>query len=134
MKLHPILLIVSALLVITASAGAQENDNATAWGGRGILLRMTEQGATLQFECAHGAIQQTIQPDAAGNFSVPGTYTPERGGPIQKDNASPDLPATYKGSISGDTMHLEVIPSDKRLQPPPFTLTKGRMVKIVRCR
>ena len=135
MRLHAMVLTVGAVMMLLAGlAGAQENDNSEVWGSRDVTMRVTAQGAELDFACAHGAIQQPIRPNAAGEFSVPGTYTPERGGPIMKDNPPRDLPAIYKGAISGDTMHLEIILSDQSQSPPPFTLTKGKQAKVVKCR
>ena len=95
---------------------------------------MTAQGATIEFDCGHGSILQPVKPNAAGEFSVAGTFTPERGGPIRKDSLPSDLPATYKGTISGDSMHLEIVLSDKDRQPPPFTLTRGGAGKLMKCR
>jgi len=124
------MLLGSAMLCLTA----QEHEDAERWAARGIVLRMTASGASLEFDCAHGSISEPIKPNAAGEFSVAGTYTPESGGPVRKDNPPRDLPATYKGTISGDTMHLEVLLEEKDLQPPAFTLTRGSFGKLVRCR
>jgi len=103
------------------------------WGGRGISLQMTPQGATVDFDCAQGQILQPIRPGANGEFSVAGTLTRERGGPVQKNTASTPTPATYKGTIHGDTMELQVLPSD-RGELPSFTLTRGSAGRLVRCR
>ena len=72
--------------------------------------------------------------DANGNFTAEGTYTPQRGGPVKKDAPPQDLPATYKGTIHGDTMHLEVILADKQQQLPSLTLTRNQAGRIVKCR
>ena len=137
MKLHIVLatgglLFCSVMLFAGLPAGAQ--DDSELWGGRDIRMEMTAQGATIEFDCGHGSILQPVKPNAAGEFSVAGTYTPERGGPIRKDNPPSDLPATYKGTISGDRMRLEILLSDKDRQPPPFTLTRGGAGKLMKCR
>ncbi len=98
------------------------------------LSSKTASGATIEFDCGHGNIAQPITPDAAGEFSVAGTYTPEMGGPVRRDNPPRDLPATYKGTVNGDTMHLEVLLQEKDRQPPPFTLTRGSAGRVVKCR
>ncbi len=97
-------------------------------------MHISPQGATLEFDCAHGEIQQPIKPDANGEFTAQGTYTPERGGPIRKDDAADDLPATYKGRISGDTMDLQLLLADQSQQPQPLTLRRGANPKLVKCR
>jgi len=117
--------------------GWQHGDNAGSspvWGGRDVSMELTAEGATLEFDCAHGAITRPIKPNAKGDFSVPGTYTPERGGPVQKNNSPHDLPAVYKGSIDGDSMHLEVMLTDRDHAPPPFSLTLGKIGRWVKCR
>lgn len=129
------------LLSIPPLAGAatgtqQEGDHNSSqvWGSGGIRMQTTPEGATIEFDCGHGSILQPIKPDAGGEFTVTGTYTLERGGPIRKGNPPRDLHATYKGSISGDTMHLEIILTDNDQQPSPFTLTRGNVGKLVKCR
>ena len=105
------------------------------WGGRHVRMEVTPQGATLQFDCAHGKILEPIKADAKGEFAARGTYTPERGGPVTQANPPRDLAATYKGTIEGDSMRLEVIlaDKDKDQQPEPFTLTRGKAGRVVRC-
>jgi hypothetical protein len=92
------------------------------------------ENVTVEFDCAQGVILTPIKPDANGNFSVAGTYTPQRGGPIMKDNTPRDLPATYKGTVRGDTMHLQVLLQNKDQQPPEFTLTRGQAGRVMKCR
>ena len=124
-----IALAFGSLAAFCQQAGAPE-----VWGGPHASLVMSQENVTLEFDCAQGDIPAPIQPDSNGNFSVAGTYTPQHGGPISKDEVPSDLPATYKGTIHGDTMQLEVLLSDKSRQPPPMTLTKGKPARIVKCR
>jgi len=139
-KLNAAVAWAGALLCMALFAGhagrAQQSDEdgSELWGGRDIHLRISASGASIEFDCGHGSIAQPLKPNASGEFSVAGTYTPEIGGPIQRNNPPRDLPATYKGTISGETMHLEVLLADKSRQPPPFTLTRGSAGKLVKCR
>jgi len=139
MKIDSVL--VPALLCATvflssaaASAGRGGDEGAQLWGARGIALRMTEQGAKIEFDCAHASILQPIEPNASGEFSVPGTYTPEAGGPVQKNNPGRDLPATFHGVIRRDSIHLEMTVSGEGQQPRSFTLTRGNPGRLVKCR
>ena len=140
MKLRSVLLpwagLGIVLMIGPSAAGWQYGDDSHAdtWGGPNIRVQMNEQGGTVEFSCAHGTILEPVKPDASGLFSVAGTYTPEHGGPIRKDETANDLPATYKGRVSGDSMHLEVILPDKTMQPPPFTFTRGGGGKLIKCR
>jgi len=140
MRHHVLVGIVTAwaLLAVAKAAPPQSRNGGNApsdiWGGAHLELQMTAQGASLQFDCAQGEIQEPIQPDAAGSFSVRGTYTPQRGGPVRKDSSPPKQPATYKGTVHGDTMQLEVILTGDQPGPGPFTLTRGKTGHIVLCR
>jgi len=104
------------------------------WGGRHASMEMSAEGATLEFDCAHGTILQPIKPNAKGEFTVSGTYTPEQGGPVQKNTSANDIPATYKGTVEGDTMQLQIILTGKDQAPPPVTLTRGKAGRVVKCR
>lgn len=138
MKRISMLFSMFALLVATVSVSVSQSQDANAapevWGGRDISMVVSGENVTLEFDCAQGVIMTPIKPDANGNFSVAGTFTPQRGGPIMKDNPPQDLPATYKGTIHGNSMHLEVLLQDKTQQPLAFTLTKGDAGRVVKCR
>ncbi len=125
-----------AVALASGSARAQQEDEGagTIWGGTHVIMHLSPEGATLEFDCAHGQILQPIKPSAKGEFTVTGTYTPEHGGPIRKDNPLQELPATYKGTISGDTMQLRIVLADKTLEPAPFSLTRGARGRVVKCR
>ncbi len=128
------LLLIALLACLVANGQDGGNEGSEAWGGRHISLHMTASGASIEFDCAQGSITEPIKANAAGEFSVAGTYTPELGGPVRKDNPPRALPATYKGTITGNTMHLEVVLADKTQQPTPFVLTKGSQGRVVKCR
>lgn len=131
------MLLGSALLLCAGGINSPQARDADAspdtWGGMHVSMKMTAGGATLEFDCAHGTIAEPIKANAKGEFSVHGTYTPERGGPIQKNSPPRDLPAIYKGSIQGDTMQLEIVLADKDQAPEPFTLTRGKTGRVMKC-
>ena len=126
------------LLMSQSTTNLQQAQDAGAspevWGGRDIRMEVTPAGATVEFDCAHGNVLEPINANAQGEFAARGTYTPEHGGPIRKDNPPRDLPATYKGSIESDTMRLQVLLTDKDQQPEPFTLTRGKTGRVMKCR
>jgi hypothetical protein len=131
--------LTGALMLAGGSAtnlqrGQESSTTPDVWGGHDISMKVTPQGATLEFDCAHGNILEPIKANAKGEFTARGTYTPERGGPVSRDNPPPDLPATYKGSIDGDTMRLEIMLAEKDQAPEPFTLTRGKVGRLVKCR
>src|SRR5579862_799127 len=138
MKFHFLLMPVIVLGLGLSTAGAQEDPNPSGnpevWGGEHVSLVMSKANATLEFDCAEGVILNPIRPDSNGDFTATGTFTPQRGGPIKKDSPPADLPATYKGSIHGNTMHLEVTLSNGNAPPPAMTLTRGAVGHVVKCR
>lgn len=128
----------SFLLVLSISTALGQvggtPGNPDVWGGPHVSMVASEKNVTLEFDCAEGVILNPIKPDSSGNFSAEGTFTPQRGGPVKKDSPPNDLPATYKGTIHGDTMHLEVFLTNNEQQPAPLTLTRGQAGHVVKCR
>lgn len=142
MNRQPGFLLFSVLLAVTticlslqlpAQQDEEANGNPETWGGKDIQMTMDPQGATLQFPCADGKILEPIKASANGEFSARGTYTPGQFGPVRRDNPPRELPAVYKGVISGNTMQLQIVLADTSMQPPAFTLTKGKAGRVVRC-
>jgi hypothetical protein len=107
---------------------------AGTWGGEHVAFESHNGGATLEFDCAHGAILDAIKPDAQGEFTVRGTFTAEHGGPIRRDNPPRDVPAMYKGTIAGDVMHLTITLSDGSKAMEELTLTRGQDGVVRKCR
>ena len=133
---YKLMWIVLGLLSVAGAVSQENSSTGEMWGGHGVIMTMTAQGATLEFDCAQGTIAQPIRPDATGQFQVPGTYTPERGGPVSKANPPNAVNAIYKGSIQADSMYLEVILGDnqKEQAPQPLRLSRGKAGRLVRCR
>ena len=126
--------LTAALAVALPQARSGREAPPDTWGGAHVEMQVTAHGATLQFDCAEGEMQEAIKLDAAGSFTVHGNYTPERGGPVQKDHPPQALPAVYKGTIRGDSMQLEVILGANGPSLEPFTLTRGKTGHVVLCR
>jgi hypothetical protein len=104
-----------------------------AWGGVHVSLLLTATGGTLEYDCAHGTIDQPFVIDSAGRFQLAGTHTREHGGPIRKDERPDTHPARYNGAVDGDTMTLTVTRTDSNEVLGTFTLTRGRMARVVKC-
>ncbi|MFN0086538.1 MAG: hypothetical protein ACKVX9_14210 [Blastocatellia bacterium] len=105
-----------------------------AWGGNHISLDVTETGARIEFDCAHGEITGKIVLYRPGRFSAAGDYVEEHGGPIREADEGKSVPVIYSGQITGKTMKLTVRRQrDKRLIGA-FTLIRGQEAFIVKCR
>ena len=106
----------------------------TIWGGEHVRLQVTEGGAVLDFDCSGGAILQPLTRNAHGVFKLNGTFTREHGGPIRKDDPNTAVPATYSGSINGDTMKLSVTVASQNENVGEFVLVRDNPGHVVKCR
>jgi hypothetical protein len=104
-----------------------------AWGGDHIVLSVTADGATLEYDCAAGTIDGAVTPDAEGWFRVLGTHNIGHGGPARQDEVPDRHPASYEGRITGDSMTLTVTLTDTGTPVGTFGLMRGAASRIVRC-
>ena len=103
------------------------------WGGEHVRLQVTEAGATVEYDCAHGTLAGPLALDAHGRFSVAGTYARE-GGPVRANAAPTGQPASFKGRVQGRTMTLTATLTDKGQDVGTFTLTQGSEGRLWKCR
>lgn len=103
------------------------------WGGEHVGLLLTEREGSLEYDCAHGKIDQAFVADGVGRFDLRGTHTREHGGPIRDDEEADTHPARYSGTTDGSTMLLTVTLSDSGEHVGTFKLTHGRAGRILRC-
>ena len=102
------------------------------WGGQHINIKVGAKSATIEYDCASGVIQGPLVVDGDGNFNLRGTHRMQRGGPLRADETPQDYPATYTGSIKGNTMTLNLKLSDSDVET--FTLEKGKEGDLFRCK
>ena len=113
--------------------GKDANHVATGtWGGEHIILEVSEKGAEVEFDCAHGQISQPVALNQQGDFDVPGTFSLEHGGPVRRDEQVTSNPARYSGHVRGDTMTLTVTREKENIGT--FTLTRGGKPVLRKCR
>ncbi|HEV8610585.1 MAG TPA: hypothetical protein VGS98_11035 [Thermoanaerobaculia bacterium] len=103
------------------------------WGGDHVNLVVTDTGGALEYDCAHGTIDQPFVVDSSGRFDLAGTHTREHGGPIRSDEKPDKHPARYTGTTDGQTMPLTVTLTDSTVPVGTFTLTRGQIGRIVKC-
>ena len=124
---------------VTTSSPTNQSSTSTknavhgSWGGADIALEVTNEGIDINFDCAHGHIDESIVPDSEGNFSVKGTYVREHGGPMRSDENANSLHAVYKGKVTGDKMTLTLTFPDGTEDVGPFTLERGKEPRIHKC-
>jgi len=128
-------LLVLSSVGLQAAIHASHDHGAAAkgtWGGEHILLKVSEKGSEVEFDCAHGQIAQPITLNKHGDFDVSGTFTPEHGGPVRRDETVSSAPARYSGHVNGDTMSLTVTLAKETVET--YTLTRGASPKLMKCR
>jgi len=104
-----------------------------AWGGDHISLTIGDAGSRAEFDCAHGEIPNPWVVDARQAFSVRGTFVREHGGPVRIDEVPDTHPATYAGSVTGNTMVLTVELTDTRDVIGTFTLIRSGPGRVLKC-
>jgi hypothetical protein len=103
------------------------------WGGQHVRMSVSDRGALLEFDCAHGMVDEALILDDRGHFEAKGRFVPEHGGPTRKDEAEGAVAALYRGSTEGTSLVLEIALKEG---PPlgPFHLTLGGRARLVKCR
>ena len=120
--------------MLCALAGVGSTQEAPiVWGGDHIEMEVTRTGARIEFDCAHGTIDEPLRADAQGGFKVKGTFTPERSGPTRDDNP-PAPKATYAGTIHGTVMSLSVVIEGGDARGLSYELTRDRRGNVRKCR
>ncbi len=104
-----------------------------AWGGDHINMAVATNSITVEFDCAHGTINQPVNVDSKGQFSASGTYTHEHGGPVRSDEKPEAHPATYAGTVIGNSMTVTITLTDTKEKIGTFKLTKGVQGRIFKC-
>lgn len=125
-----------ALLVATSACGTSTSPDSFvaigSWGGDHALLAVGSTGATIEFDCAHGALPAPI-PINDGTFDVAGDFFPEHGGPIRVDEPIVRQPSRYRGTIEKQTLSLRVTLTETGQDIGTYTLTHGAFGRVFKC-
>ena len=129
---------ISLLLIVWifysgCSSSISQIDLTGKWGGEHIGMVVSDSSATLEYDCAHGTIDEPIIPDDEGRFEVIGVHVFEHGGPIRIDEIPDEHPALYKGHIVGNEMTLILVLTDTDTEIDTFSLTRGVEPLIYKC-
>jgi hypothetical protein len=125
--------IVVFLLPVCAVMAQKMNRIATGvWGGPHISIKVGAKSAAIEYDCAKGVIDGPLTVDSDGHFNLHGTHTMERGGPVRADENPKGQPASYTGSIKGNTMTLTLKLADEDVET--FTLEKEKPGELFKCK
>ena len=124
------------LLAINFSGCAGSNKQVVQsgkWGGEHISLIVTDSISTLDYDCAHGTIDEPIISDDKGLFEAIGVHVFESGGPIRLGEIPDKHPVLYNGGINGNKMTLMVTLIDTDVVIDTFFLSLGSEPNIYKC-
>lgn len=127
-----VLIIPLLLISVTAETQKMHRIATGVWGGEHIRIEVGTKSATVEYDCASGVIDGPLVVDGNGEFNLRGTHKMERGGPVRADDNAKEHPATYTGSIKGNTMTLTLKFAD--FEPETFTLEKGKPGELFKCK
>jgi hypothetical protein len=131
MRLSPLLLVVACAANPSAATRLDRVPNGE-WGGEHVRLTVVETGGTIEFDCAHGSLDEPLVLDRSGHFDVKGRLVSE-GGPVRKDETEVTRPARYRGQSDGQQMSLEVTLEGGETAGT-FSLAKGGSARLFKCR
>ncbi|HEX7615626.1 MAG TPA: hypothetical protein VF554_10140 [Thermoanaerobaculia bacterium] len=124
--------VIAGLVLAAPAGGPPDRVSAGIWGGQGIGMEVTGKGATLEYDCAHGTVDEVMLLDSAGHFEVRGTHVREHPGPVHEGETN-GRPALYSGKVNGDTLTLTVRLAGTDETVGTFTLVLGKPARIRRC-
>jgi hypothetical protein len=102
------------------------------WGGDHVVFTVKDGGASVEFDCAHGTLDHPLKLDDRGQFSVPGTFVLEHGGPIRAGEVLPVHTARYQGRLDRQKVEFTVTIDGESAQGP-FTVTLAKAAKLEKC-
>lgn len=118
----------------TPHATAGERRVATGlWGGDHVRLEVTDAGARIEFDCAHGTLDAPLVLQD-GRFDVPGTFVRERGGPIRDDDVQKGQPVRFIGQVEGARMTISFTFAGTNEAQDSFTLIRGEDARLFKCK
>jgi hypothetical protein len=101
------------------------------WGGDQTNLFVRSDGALVQWDCAHGTINEPLVLTENNTFHVKGTYASEAG-PVHNPPA-PEEPAQFFGQIEGDMMTFGMTLENNPSITQVYMLKRGEVVPQHRC-
>jgi hypothetical protein len=122
------LLSAAVLMLMAGSSPLAEG----TWGGPGIQMTVGPEGAVLELDCAHGAIDGPIAVGKDGRFRASGTYGVEHGGPVREGEEA-GRPAMYEGRVEGKKLTLVITLAAGKEEVGTWELEQGRHGRIMKC-
>jgi hypothetical protein len=103
------------------------------WGGEHISLTVSATGARVEFDCAHGTVDEAPMLDSQGQFNLRGMYVREHGGPIRDGEPEDSHPAVYFGQLEGSRVTMSIRLIDEGLQIGAYAALLGQQPRLFKC-
>lgn len=119
--------------VVTTEVQTESRMTKGTWGGNHILMEVTDEGALIEYDCAHGSVSEPLRLDREGKFSAKGTHFREKGGPQSAGAEEKGEPVIYSGTTDGKTATITITNSVTDEVIGTFSLTLGKRSRITKC-
>lgn len=126
--------LMSDSLVNKKKRPAQNSVPIGTWGGQSIRMIVRADGASIEYDCAHGEIAGKLVLNAERRFNLNGNHTREGPGPIRIGITQKSRPVRYEGKVTGDEMTLTVIMTETGESIGDFILKRGSEGRLRKCR
>jgi hypothetical protein len=103
------------------------------WGGEHIRFEVTETGADIEYDCAHGTVEGKIVVDSQGRFNVYGMHYQEHGAAVRSDEGASGYRVRLSGRVGGSLMRLTVSRAGTREVIGTFDLARDREATVFKC-
>ena len=103
------------------------------WGGPHVSLEVSDGGARVEFDCAHGTVDEPFLLDSDGRFDLRGAYVREHGGPIREGEPEERRAASYSGRFRGTRLDFSIRLIDDGTVIGPFTAVRDRPPELLKC-
>jgi hypothetical protein len=124
--------VASSLVACTGSHAPTELPLG-GWGGEHVSLTVSTTGASLEFDCAHGTVDEAPLLDSQGQFNLRGMYVREHGGPIRDGEPEDSQPAVYFGQLEGSRVTISIRLTDEGTQLGPYAAQLGQQPRLFKC-
>ena len=102
------------------------------WGGDHLRLRVGADGASFEFDCAHGRLNAPIRL-LDNEFVSTGWFRAKANGPIHEESSAAPKRARYHGRIARDRMTLDVLLIDEARVLGTYHLKRGSNGRVTTC-
>lgn len=136
--MRSVLLCVAAIFMLSAQRCQESTMPAVLsgeWGGPHMGLVLLGDRATVEYDCAHGTIDEPFRVGGDGRFALRGTHVREHGGPVREGEQAESRPARFTGKVEpgGNRMQVTVTLTDEPSEIGSFTLERGAPPRVMKC-